>query len=678
MIRTRLVALAAVALLSTAASGGPVNTNWATLGNSTDQHHHSDLTQIDTRTVATLDLAWWSPLPAPNGLVGNPLVKNGVIFQGGPFGQIFAHDLRTGKALWTFSPPSDVAGTSYANYIAYNMNRGAALAGDNVIIAYHCDLIAVNQKTGKQAWRSKSCNVDEMFGITAAPRVGDGMVFTGNGCMDAGTDRGFVDAFDVATGKRKWRFYTMPGDPAKETDPFYRKVAKSWGTDWYSKTHGCASVWDAMVYDTRLHQLVFGTGDASPWTPVDRAPDAGDELFTNAVVAVDGRTGKYRWHFTVTKHDGWGFEAATGLMLADLPIAEKQRRVVLSVPKNGYAFTLDAATGKFLAGGSYTRINWSSGLDKQGNAIQLDTAKYWSRTGDTIVLPSGMGAHGWEPMAFNAKNRTLFIPVMSMPMNYKRDTEKQTIGGGLTSDYYYGSEGDPNYVAHGELVAWDPIAAKVKWRVNSTSVINSGLLETAGGLVFQGQADGNLVAYDERTGKELWRRQTGGAIRGAPSTVMVDGQQYLIVATGNGAAAATGYVSRYTTTPEARTPTRLLAFRLGGRAAYPALANVQPLLRPAVARADAGLAKAGARQYEALGCYACHGLDGVAPGGRAPSFTRVLPPTFDAFRKIVDGGMLAKTGMPRFEGLSEDDLRSLYAYVTNAAWDAYDKQGEKH
>jgi quinohemoprotein ethanol dehydrogenase len=273
--------------------------------------HHAELGQINRASVSKLGLAWAVDMPTTNGLVGNPLIKDGVIYQGGPFGQIYANDLKTGKQLWVFKAEMPVTGTSFSNYIAYHMNRGIALSGDDVIIAANCDLIAVDQKTGKLHWRSQSCDAKgDDVGITAAPRVGDGLVFTGNACMDAGDGRGFVDAFDIRTGERSWRFYTAPNDPSKPQDsPLYEMAAKTWGEDWYGKTKGCASVWEAITFDQKLHQVYIGTGGPSPWQPSNRGKNAGDELFTNSIVALDARTGAYKWHFKQVPHDAWNYEA---------------------------------------------------------------------------------------------------------------------------------------------------------------------------------------------------------------------------------------------------------------------------------------------------------------------------------------------------------------------------------
>ncbi len=683
----RMVPTVAATLLSgavlvgcvSAASQDPRNTNWEALGNSPEMQHHADLSTINRDNVGQLDLAWWVPMPNLDGLVGNPLIADGVIYQGGPSAAIFANDIKTGKLLWSYEDTADFSKSSLSGYWGRRMNRGLALSdGKAIITTGDCRLVAVDQKTGEKVWEAQSCDSTQMYGISAAPRVGAGLVFIGNACMDSGTTRGFVDALDVKTGKRRWRFYTVPGDPAEKQDsPLYDMAAKTWGTGWYEKSHGCGSAWDAMTYDPKLNLLYIGVGGPSPFDPSKRAADAGDELFTNSIVAVDATTGEYKWHFKETPHDGWNYDATVGIMIADLPVGGEMRRTVISVPKNGFAYVLDAKTGKFISGSAYTDLNWAKGLDDNGRPILKPEGQYWLRPGEVnIALPALSGSHGWEALAYDPESHLVYIPNMVMPT--KVESDPKALVGGLLMDFYYGSSGDPKWKSYGEVVAWDPVANKVKWRAPSGLPINGGLLHTSGGLVFQGMADGRLVAFDALTGKELWSRQTGGAIRGAPSTVMVDGVQYVIVPTGNGTAAATGsYFSKYSTTPQSRTPPRLLAFRIGGKAKYPSLATVEPINRPVAPRQDVAMAGKGKIIFESYGCVDCHGMNADASGGRIPSLIRMPPSDLAYLKSVVQGGALSTNGggMPQFKDLTDAEAEALFAYLTNEAWDAHEKKG---
>lgn len=669
-------AVAAALLLLAACSREPAkgpSTDWPLLGNTADMQHHSELSQINRDTVGRLGLAWSTQLPTRAGLVGNPLIEGGLVFQGGPGGEILATDLRTGQLRWHFKPTIDLSKSGIMGYVTPQLNRGLALSNGLAIIAAGCQVYAVDQKTGTQRWTAPTCDLTQMYATNSAPRVGDGLVFVGNTCGEASTNRGYVDAFDVATGERRWRFYTSPDDPSKpQANAAYEMAAKTWGTGWYAKTKGCGAAWDAITFDAKLHQVYIGVASPAPMAPSSRPADAGDELFTNSVVAVDSRTGEYRWHFKQVPHDGWGFDSAVGLMIAELPFDGAPRRVVLSVPKNGFAYTLDAKSGKFLAGAAYTDVNWASGLDRDGRPLVLRDAQWWLNPGRIgVVVPGGFGAHGWHAMAWNPGTNLLYIPVAVMPNRYS--PAPAGVFAGEMLDVYYGRNGEGPYRPRGEVVAWDPVKAEVKWRVTAPKPVNGGLLHTAGGLVFQGNADGRLVALDDATGKMLWSQQVGGAMPAAPSTVLVDGEQYLIVSTGSGSAMGTGsYISEYTTTPEAQTPPRLLALKLGGTAPYPPLATVTPVPKPVVARADPKLATTGGVLFEVNACVVCHGTFGRAVVGTAPNLNRKMPSDFATFRSIVKDGVRASLGMPKFDYLADDDLRALYAYIGNSAWAAYD------
>ena len=228
MIKCMIGLVAAISMTATAVAGsGPArNTDWTLLGNGAEMQHHSELGAINHDSVGQLELAWWIEEPSQYGLVGNPLIEDGRIFQGGPNGTIIANDLRTGKVLWTYNAPYNLEGASFNGYATKHMNRGIALASGNVIIAANCELFAVAEKTGQLAWQARTCDAHELYSVTQAPRVGDGLVFIGNGCGDTGLVRGYVDAFDAQTGAHKWRFYTAPGDPAKPQDSaLYEKAA---------------------------------------------------------------------------------------------------------------------------------------------------------------------------------------------------------------------------------------------------------------------------------------------------------------------------------------------------------------------------------------------------------------------------------------------------------------------
>ena len=646
------------------------STDWALLGNSPDMQHHSDLTQINTETVSDLGLAWAIDLPTRDGLVGNPLISNGRIFQSGSQSQVFANDLKTGELLWTYEPLAGRPPSSFLETWLRSLNRGLALYEDLVIVgASDCRLVAIDQETGIEQWQVETCDSEQAYMISGAPRVGGGKVFIGNSCADMGLNRGHVDAVDAKTGKHLWRFYTVPGDPKEPQDSeLYEMALKTWGEGWYESTRGCGSVWDAMVYDAELDQLIIGTGAPAPADPTKRGKDVGDELFTSAVVALDAQTGAYQWHFTQVPGNAWNYEPAVGLMLATLPMNGVDKRVVLSVPKNGFVYVLDAQTGGFISGRNYVPVNWAKGLDNEtGRPIFDPAARYWEAADGepTIILPSNAGAHDWTALAFDPESNVLFIPALTTP-----ERRERTASGEYSYDHRHSTEGDPEWQAFGELIAWDPVSQSEIWRQRLALPYNGGALHTAGGVVFQGTAEGYLNAYDAISGEQLGSFAAGGAIRAAPSTVVADGIQYIVVPAGApSTSAASAGLTDYSSTAESRSRPRLLAFALGGDAPAPAWAAQLTFPKPPVDRYPPEVAAMGETIYELAGCVACHGYGGQSVGGAAADLRMRLPVNLE-YLKAVLGGLLAPR-MPQVE-LDDASAEALYAYLVNTAWSAHE------
>jgi mono/diheme cytochrome c family protein len=285
------------------------------------------------------------------------------------------------------------------------------------------------------------------------------------------------------------------------------------------------------------------------------------------------------------------------------------------------------------------------------------------------VLPGPIGAHGWDAIAFSPTERLVYIPTMVMPAEIETHPTA-----GVLVDFYYGSSGDPSWEAYGELVAWDPLANSVRWRRRHALPVNGGLLHTAGGLIFQGTASGELEALDAATGELLWSRAVGGSVRAAPSTVITGGEQLLLVATGSGSSAATGsYLSKYSSAGRRRTPARLLAFKLDGTAAMPEAGALIEIPKPLEPRMQRSLVARGRVLFKANECHACHGLEADAVDGAIPNLLTAPPPSFEAFRSIVQDGALAARGMPQLP-FSDEEVRALYAFVIESGWDAYEAQ----
>ena len=678
---TRVLAVLVLPVMSTitASANESATTDWALLGNSSEMQHHSELDQINTKNVPKLGLVWSVDLPTKDGLVGNPLIKDGRIFQSGSHSQVFANDLRTGELLWTYEPLKSARAGSFSEAYGMRTNRGVALHDDLVIVATgDCRLVAIHQKTGAKRWETEACDVTQNYTIAGAPRIGAGKVFIGNSCVDSGANRGHVNAFDAKSGKHLWRFYTVPGDPNQPAESeLYRRAMATWGEGWYERTKGCGSVWDAMVYDKETDQLIVGTGGPAPLDPTRRGSGAGDELFTNAVVALDANTGEYRWHFSQVPGDGWNYEAAVGLMIATLPVLGEDRRVVISVPKNGFVYLFDAASGEFLSGKNYVPKSWARGLNEFGRPVINPAARYWETpVGVTSPLPHAWGVHGWEALAFDPQRGLLYIPVMNVPTRYSSHQGDGLLGEvGIHIDTHYGDPTDPAWQKFGEVVAWDPITQSEVWRHRTRLPMNGGLLHTKGGLVFQGSAEGMLTAYDAESGDVRWSAPAGGAIRAAPSTVMVEGRQFIIVPAGRPTASGSSAIeSDYASTIRARSQPRLLAFALDGQSITPAWAERARVPKPQVARLDPELARRGALAFENYGCSLCHGRNAENLGGSVPDLRVKLPASLE-YLQVILGGALESRGMPVFE-VDDETARSLLAYLVNTAWDAHES-GER-
>jgi PQQ-dependent dehydrogenase (methanol/ethanol family) len=683
----------AVAMLATdsnrtpaAAESAASATEWPLLGGNSDQWQYSSLADINEQTVKRLGLAWVADFPIQSGLTGNPLVADGIVYDGAPGGKIFAHDVRTGKEVWRFTPelpyPED---TSLVSFWATHFNRGLAIDKERAFISTgDCRLFAVDRKSGKRLWQTLSCDPKTDLGIEAAPRVGGGKVFVGNTNCERGTARGFVDAFDAATGKHLWRFYTIPGDPAKGFENKTMEMAsKTWGTGPWK--YNSVNPWEGITYDEKLDLVYIGTGNPEPQNPALRARDAGDELFSDSIVALRASTGEYVWHYQATPHDGWGGDATAPITIAELTINGKPHRVLLQASKNAFFYVLDAKTGRLISGDKYAPNNWATGVDPNtGKLIVPDSSRYWEHPNQTTVIqPGGMGAHGWELMAYSPLLHLVYIPAFILP-NLIEPTPAASLVSDRSlyqsmearrRDREYGQRPDAMYKTMGKLIAWDPIARREIWHVDQPLPVNGGVLATAGNLVFQGTADGRFAAYAADTGKEVWSFATHSTVLAAPSTVRVGGEQYILISIGNGASTSAGQTLPYLTgRPDTRGPSRLLAFKLGGGAGE--IPGNSPALipKPSTPRQPVELAARGNALYLDNGCVMCHGLDAIGGGGEIADLRKSSPETLDHMHDIVVDGRFRSLGMPGFPNLSEQDLTALRALITNAAWDGYEEQ----
>jgi PQQ-dependent dehydrogenase (methanol/ethanol family) len=633
------------------------NSEWRLIGGGSYEQHFSPLRQINDATVKQLRLAWFADMPTVDGLIGVPMVADGVVYQSGALGKVWANDVRTGKLLWSYDAHIKFPLAVIPSW-GSRLSRGLALWQDKVLKATgDCRLMALDRKTGAQLWEVHSCDPMAYKTITGAPRVGGGKVFIGNANADVGIGRGHVDAYDIETGKHLWRFYTIPGDPAKGFENKAMEMAsKTWGPQ-YWKHSGGGSAWDGITYDPVTNLVYIGTDGAAPSDPKERDSGSGDELFTCAIVAVNADTGAYVWHYSTTPGDGWNYDATMPVVLADLPIGGATRHVVMTAPKNGFFYVLDARTGKLANEPKpIVPVNWASRIDMaSGRPVPLDDAKYWLKgTNGAVVSPSGMGAHSWVPMSYSPQTGFVYIPAMNSP-------EFMASAAGTRA------MNEDKLPSKGILLAWDPIKQQARWEHDVSPPFAAGILSTAGDLVFQGTTTGHFDAYRADTGEKLWSFPTGSSILAAASTVEIDGNQLILVAAGSGSMTGMG------TTDYATGPTRLLAFSLNGTAHLPASNKArEPFPKPPAPEADAALAKQGQNIFNDNGCTYCHGLALDVGPGSVPDLRRINAATYARFSQIVRGGLYKDAGMPVFaDTIREDELPALKAYIINEAWKHY-------
>ena len=683
-------ALAFSSLLSYEAVQAQSLTEWSYIGGNPGHWGYSPATQINTSTISQLGLLWAADLPVPDGLVGNPLVRDGVVYQGAPRGIVLAHDVATGKLLWKFEPPLDLSKTSLTGFYGVNKNRGVGLDEHNVYVTSgDCHVYAVDRHTGQQVWMASSCDPTRDYGIIAAPRTGDGKVFVGNNNHELGSERGFEDAFDAKTGRHLWRFYTIPGDPSK---PFENKAmemaSKTWGPNAWRYTHGGASPWDGAVYDAETGLLIFGAGNPDVghfergWMNIgpgdaemqanERTDEAkraavaqGDWLFSSTILAVNAKTGEYAWHLQLVPHDRFESDAAAGFILVDLPIHGRRRHVVMQAAKDGYFYVLDARTGECLSAHNYVPIETFEPIDPKTCQLRpKEESKYWLHPEHAAILqPGGYGSHGWERAAYNPNTGLVYIPAFIYAARV-----------GTHYDPDYGFRPGDKYQAGGRLIAWDPIAQQERWHVNYPIVQNGGVLTTAGNLVLQGTPSGKFFAYAADSGKLLWSYDTKSIILGEPTAVMAAGKEIILVPAGDGGASVSETdTPRIAMTTKTLARSRLLAFGLGGTAT---LADTPPKLvnKPPRPSQPAALAARGASLYASNSCELCHGPDAINGGGHIPDLRNMSDAMFQAMPSILQKGALRQGGMPQFPYFSDDDINALEAYLINQAWAGYTAQ----
>ncbi|MEW5930511.1 MAG: PQQ-dependent dehydrogenase, methanol/ethanol family [Gemmatimonadota bacterium] len=484
--------------------------NWLTYYGGYAGQRFSLLDQVDTASVSRLEEAWSRTWPIQAKFEATPLVVDGTMYLStGGETQVFALDAATGRELWSFKPPVNVDIAICCGHV----NRGVAVAEGKVFVnTLDAVLYALDAATGRVVWRRRYADPAEGYSATVAPLVVKDMVVTGISGGEYGI-RGFVDAFDLDTGERRWRFWTVPGpgEPGHDT----------WGSQAWRT--GGGPTWITGTYDPELDLLYWGVGNPGPDLNGEVRP--GDNLYTSGVVALDPDDGRLRWHFQFTPHDVWDYDGMNVMTLADLEVSGRPTRALLHADKNGYFYALDRATGKFLYAVPFARQTWTTGIDpRTGRPVVNPEAVPAAH--DRPVCPSSHGASEWVHMAYSPATRMAYVPVMEQCAVFR--TAQAFYVPGLP---FFGGTSDTDAFgpaeAHGFLRAIDATTGREAWAVRTRRPVDAAVLATAGGLVFWRENDGLFHATHARTGEDLWTHRGGGGTRGSVMTYLAGGAQYV-------------------------------------------------------------------------------------------------------------------------------------------------------
>ena len=644
--------------------------NWPTYGRTYSEQRFSPLRAIDDHNAGRLGLAWYFDLDTHRGQEATPIVVDGVMYFSTAWSKVFALNAATGARLWSYDPR--VPRQWGANACCDVVNRGVAVWQGKIYIGtLDGRLIALDAATGKLVWEQLTIDPKWRYTITGAPRIVKGKVIIGNGGAEFGV-RGYVSAYDAQTGKRAWRFYTVPGDPSKPFEqPILAHAAKTWTGEWW-KIGGGGTVWDAIVYDPELDLLYIGVGNGGPWNEKYRSPKGGENLFTCSVVALKPDTGEYVWHYQENAADDWDYDSAEQMILADIPIEGKQRKVLLHAPKNGFFYVIDRENGTLISAKPFTFINWATGVDmKTGRPIESATARYPQADSPPIV-PGPLGAHSWQPMSYSPLTGLTYIPVNEVGFNYKPEENFEFKNSALNFGIDMVAAGmpqDPNIKkaildsVKGKLVAWDPVQQKQAWAVERPGPWNGGTLVTAGNLVFEGTAAGRFEAYRADTGEKVWSFDAQTGVMAGPVTYTVNGEQYVAVLAGWGGVFPLVAGEVAFKSGRVRNVSRMLAFKLDGKASLPPLPPLEePVLNPPASTASAAAIHHGEAVYQRF-CSGCHG-DVAVSGGVLPDLRYSTTLASDRWFKIVRDGEYQSMGMVAFgKEVSQQDAGDIRDYV---------------
>ena len=503
--------------------------SWPVYGGDNGNQRFSQGSQITPANVSKLNVKWALQLGSNRSQESSPILVGDTLYVTSSFGpkNVFAVNAKTGEVRWKWSPEMPKGVEQYA--CCDVNNRGVAYNDGKIFVGrLDAKVTALDAKSGKEMWTQTVVDYTQGSVITSPPVVAKNVIITGFGGGEYGV-RGALVALDQATGKEVWRTHTVPVGNEKNADTWKGDTGKTGG----------GAAWNVGSYDPKLNLVYYGTSNPGPWTAIVRGNDSSDigkftNLYTASVIAMNPDTGNIVWHYQFTPHDAWDYDGVNELVFADLPVDGKKVPVIMQANRNGFFYVIDRANGKLISAKNFVPTNWATGIDlKTGMPIEAPNnekrprLKKWAKD----ICPNLVGGKNWMPMSYNPKTGLVYIPTMNMCMDLEGIQEEYKRG-----QFYLGvnfdldKPGPGGYL--GGLKAWDPVAQKEVWFIKDDLPFNGGTMTTTTGLVFAGDIQGTFRAHDAKTGKELWKFNTGSGISAAPISYTLDGKQYVAVTSG--------------------------------------------------------------------------------------------------------------------------------------------------
>lgn len=651
--------------------------NWLSHGRTWNEDRFSPLDQVNAGNVDRLGLAYTVEFDTTRGQEATPIVVDGVMYVSTAWSKVMALDAATGEQLWFYDP--EVDGAKGAHTCCDVVNRGVAVWEGKVYVGtIDGRLISLDAATGDVLWDVVTVNQEQPYTITMAPRVVRDKVIIGNSGAELGV-RGYISAYDTDSGELVWRFYTVPGNPADGPDgaasdaAFEEFAAETWSGEFWEMGGG-GTVWDSVVYDAELDQLLVGVGNGSPWNHRARSNGEGDNLFLASILSLDPDTGAYNWHYQLNPGETWDYTATQQMTLTHMDVDGEDVPVVMQAPKNAFFYVIDRRDGSLISAEEYVPQNWAERIDLEtGRPVEIPEARF--ENAPYLVTPSGLGAHAAHPMSYSPQTGLVYIPAMNTPsaylddVNYTRNIGRWNTGvifltppeGLVPGDTPEARRAFVTANTRGRLIAWDPVAQEERWSIKRDWPWNGGTLATGGNLVFQGLPDGTFNAYNAEDGTPLWNFQTERGIVAGAISYAVDGVQYVAIMAGYG-----GSMGMASQTDWMRRPPpngMLFVFRLDGDAPYTPLP--EQVLPPYVATDevfDAATIAMGQQAYLGF-CTICHN------GPVNPNLLRSVYATdADAWNAVVLEGTLSDNGMVSFAPwIDARQSEAIRAYVLSEA-----------